>query len=206
MTIEVTAADEVMLDAWWKMAPKKSEIKEIAIPPGAMVVVRNCKACNKRSEIAVHWAGMLCGVCRANLDKTEERIKKIQASLEAQLDKAMATWAMRQADLDDETASRWYRLCGDRQTATAALTRAQTEKYYQWTAEEIAENVTKKRATFDEVMGKIERTKGKGGTLAQLLKEESEHQAELKRINEARASAEIALQEVFAARDDEVPF
>jgi len=205
MTIEITRADEIELDAWWAMAPKKSELREVPIPPGAMVVVRSCRACGKRSEIAVHWAGLLCGMCRADLEKTELRIMTIQASLESQLDRAMATWAVRQADLDDETAARWYRLCGDRQTATAALQRAQTEKYYNWTAEEIAENIAKKKAAFDDVMGKIERTKGKPGAIAELLKEEALHQSELKRINEARCAAELALQEITAARD-EVPF
>lgn len=205
MTIEVTLADEIELDAWWKAVPKRSEIREIPIPHGAMVVVRACRACGKRSEIAVHWAGLLCGICRADLKKTEERIRALQAQLEAQLDRAMATWAVRQADLDDELASRWYRLCGDRQTATAALQRAQTEKYYGWTSERIAENVAVKKAAFDDVMGKIERTKGKGGPLAELLKEEALHQKELARIAEARTAAELALQEIAAARD-EVPF
>lgn len=200
----MTVTDEIMLDAWWQAIPRRPST-EVLVPFGAMTVTRECRACGKRSSIAVTWSGVLCGVCRGDLEKTERKLKAVLVEASAALDVAMETWVERQAALDDELASRWYRLCGDRQKAQAQLQRAQTDKYYGWDNEKIAAHIEQRQAAFSEIMGKIERTMMKGGPLAELLSEEAAHNTALKRIEAIRCAAEIGLQEVSAARD-EVPF
>lgn len=205
---QLTATDHMELDSFW--ARPARPLTPIAPEQqfGAVTVTSTCRVCGARSSQAIGGGdgALLCGGCRADLDAAEATVNERLDALREEEAMVMETWVEAQANLDDVTASRWVTLCADRDRVIAQLQRARTEKYYNWTDEQIAANIAAKQAAHDEVMTKIQRTASKPGALSQLLKGYDLWRAALASIADRRAACERGLMEIDAARSGGAPF
>ncbi len=208
MQPHLTATDEHELDAFWSRPARPMSAINQAFTPGSVSITTTCRACGKRSQQATHLAGLLCNVCRNDLDQTEAKLnEQLQsiALLEAALSEA---WIQRQAELPDELAERWYKLSQDKQRIDNQLQKAETAKQYEnaGTLTEIVQRVAHLQTERDTIYARIERTRLKGGDLALLIEDERNWQRAQADMNAKRRDVQQGLQEVSAARDEGVSF
>jgi len=204
----ITPTDEQELDAFWSRPARPMSPINAAYAPGAVTMVTTCRVCGKRSQQAIHEAGLLCNVCRHDLDSAESKLNKQLADLATAESAASETWIQRQADLPDELTERWYRLSQDKQRIDAQLRRAETEKKSEnaGTLTDIVRRVADLQAERDTIYARIERTRIKGGELATLIEQEQNWQRARADFQQKRIAIQQGLQEITAARDGNAPF
>jgi len=204
----LTTLEEHELDAFWARPARKQTPINPAHTPGAVAITTTCRVCGKRSQQAIHEPGLLCNVCRHDLDGAENKLNKQLADLNVAEATASETWIQRQADLPDELAERWYRLSQDKQRIDAQLQRAETEKKFEnaGTLTDIVRRVADLQAERDTIYARIERTRAKGGELATLIEQEQNWQRTRTDFQQKRIAIQQGLQEVTAARDGNAPF
>jgi hypothetical protein len=194
----------------WNTPPLRPTRPAIAaIPLGAPTCTITCRACEKRDNIAIDWAGLLCRVCRADLDATERRIGRKMTELDAEEAADFAEWEIVVASMDDATAERWARLVGDLVRTRGAYERACTaQARSNQSNAEMALAVQTTKIAYDKVQAAIARTAAQAeNPLAPVILAEKTYLTKSKALADEKIRLQMALDEVAAARDGrQLPF
>jgi len=158
---QLTLDQEV--DAFWAEKPQRP-----AAPQTARIT---CRVCDKPAEVPILSSGLLCTLCRADLDATERHIRETLAAAEQALHAAWERWDADLAHADTADRERYQKVCA----AQAENAPGFAEKYA--------------------------RAVAKGDGLNALLTSAERAETALKAMERTQGWADAALGEVEAARD-----
>jgi hypothetical protein len=194
------------LDSFWTPPVRPQPPAVATIPLGAPTCTITCRACGTRDDIAVDWAGLLCKMCRADLDATVQRITARVAALDSAEATLYAGWEIVVASMDDTTADRWARLTGDRVRTRGAYERAATAVSRNQSNAAMAEACRVAREAYDQVQRNIAKSAANpDNPLAPVILAEQDYLTKSKALADEKIRLQMALDEVAAARDGFLP-
>lgn len=138
-----------------------------------------CRVCARKEDVPILAAGLLCGHCRADLDATERHIRETLAVAEARFQDALTRWDADLAQADEADQLRYTRVA-------EALDKIAVARG--------------KRTERTEVELKYARAIAKGDGLSAILRSKEACDDAATAVEQVRAWAERALEEVRAAR------
>src|SRR6187549_2178585 len=103
---QLTLDQEV--DAFWAEKPQR---------PAAPLTARiTCRVCDRKEDVPIPAAGLLCVHCRADLDATERHIRETLATTEQALHDTWASWDADLAHADPTDQERYQKVCAAKAT------------------------------------------------------------------------------------------
>lgn len=199
-----TSDDDAAVDRWWAepRKPRRPSLKIVEVSPYATTMTITCRACGMRATVDIAWPGLLCGMCRADLDATEANLQACIADVTEAGEEDTEAWLNYQAGLDDALADRWTTLVQSRDAVKARLDRALTgKKTRRDTPEAIQADIDATRAAWAEMQAKIERTaQNPANPLSGLLKGEAMYKAAMAEHTKKLQAFELGLAEIDVAR------
>lgn len=70
-----------------------------------------CRVCDRKEDVPILSAGLLCDLCRADLDATEQHIRETLTATEQALGDAWTRWDADLAHSDESDRERYSRVC-----------------------------------------------------------------------------------------------
>lgn len=165
MPISSPAIDQTEID--WDAPPRRAPIATARI---------TCRVCDAPTEQSIDTAGLLCGLCREDLGKTELHIRQVLAATELTFINAYDLHRANVAHADETTQARYQKVLD-------ALGAAH-------------------EGTVDagSVRRRYEAAKAKGDGLSALLQQKEQAEVIALEYQRLQAWAEMGLKEVEAAR------
>lgn len=84
-----------------------------------------CRVCDRTEDVPILNAGLLCSLCRADLDATERHIRETLAAAELHFQNAVDAWDAAYGQATKEDQDRYHNVCEARAAGTAGF----REKY-----------------------------------------------------------------------------
>lgn len=140
-------------------------------PPRPPLTARiTCRVCDRREDVPISSSGLLCALCRADLDATEQHIRETLTATEQTLGDAWARWDADLAHADEADRERYQKVSAAQKENAPGF----AERY--------------------------RRALGKGDGLSVLLSSAERAQGAVRAMEYTQGWADAALGEVEAAR------
>lgn len=140
---QLTLDEEV--DAFWAEKPQRTA------PP--LTTRITCRVCDRKEDIPILAAGLLCAHCRRDLDATERHIRETLAAAEQAFDDATTRWDAVWAQADPNDRARFH-VVDDARLANAPGFAAKYKRALE--RGDGLSTLLKAKATCDEVAARVQ--------------------------------------------------
>jgi hypothetical protein len=91
---------DAKVDAFWAEKPQR-----LAAPLTTRIT---CRVCDRTEDVPITSAGLLCALCRVDLDATERHIRETLAAAELRFQNAIDAWNAAYAQADPKDQERYH--------------------------------------------------------------------------------------------------